>query len=43
MAIKTDASLWVWGSNEHGQFGDGTGTSRDTPTQIFIKEFLYAH
>jgi alpha-tubulin suppressor-like RCC1 family protein len=31
-AIKTDGTLWTWGSNEFGQLGDGTvGTSKSSP------------
>ena len=26
LAIKTDKSLWSWGSNSHGQIGDGSKT-----------------
>jgi alpha-tubulin suppressor-like RCC1 family protein len=34
IALKTDGSLWVWGSNSHGQHGDGTRTNKNEPTQI---------
>ena len=29
LAIKTDGSLWVWGSNSRGEIGDGTVSSFD--------------
>ena len=34
-AIKTDGTLWVWGSNSNGQIGDNTTASRSTPRQEF--------
>jgi alpha-tubulin suppressor-like RCC1 family protein len=32
-AVKTSGTLWCWGSNSNGQFGDGTTTDRDVPVQ----------
>jgi alpha-tubulin suppressor-like RCC1 family protein len=34
-AIKTDGTLWTWGSNSNGQLGDNTGTTRSTPVTTF--------
>jgi alpha-tubulin suppressor-like RCC1 family protein len=34
-AIKTDGTLWTWGSNTSGQIGDNTIASRSTPRQEF--------
>ena len=28
MILKNDGSIWATGSNQYGQFGDGTTTSR---------------
>lgn len=28
-ALKRDGTVWVWGSNQHGQFGDGVHTSSE--------------
>ncbi len=33
-AIKTDHTLWAWGSNYYGQLGDGTMIDKSTPAQI---------
>jgi len=32
--VIVDGNLWAWGYNWHGQLGDGTNESRDTPVQI---------
>jgi C1A family cysteine protease len=34
LAIKSDGSLWAWGSNDFGQLGDGTNTDRNAPVQV---------
>ena len=33
-AIKTDGTLWTWGSNTDGQIGDGTKIQRNSPVQV---------
>ena len=35
VAIKTDGTLWVWGSNFQGNLGDNTTTNRCTPVTTF--------
>ena len=32
-AIKTDGTLWTWGSNTYGQLGDNSITHRSSPVQ----------
>ncbi|MCL2399615.1 MAG: hypothetical protein FWC91_07740 [Defluviitaleaceae bacterium] len=34
MAIRSDGSLWAWGSNIFGQLGDGTAETRRYPIKI---------
>lgn len=34
LAIKTDGTLWAWGSNQFGSYGDGTTTTQSSPVQI---------
>ena len=36
VAIRTDGTLWAWGSNNVGQLGDGTTTNRPFPTRIGV-------
>jgi alpha-tubulin suppressor-like RCC1 family protein len=32
-AVKTDGTLWVWGSNANGQLGDNTAINKSSPVQ----------
>lgn len=34
IAIKTDGTLWSWGSNLYGELGDGTSVDKYSPIQI---------
>jgi len=38
IAIKTDGSLWAWGSNLNGWLGLGDSVNRNVPTQVFVIE-----
>jgi alpha-tubulin suppressor-like RCC1 family protein len=33
-AARCDGSVWCWGSNTHGQLGDGTTTTRPVPARL---------
>jgi len=34
VALRSDGSLWAWGSNADGRLGDGTAADRAAPTRI---------
>jgi alpha-tubulin suppressor-like RCC1 family protein len=34
LALRSDGTVWAWGSNAQGQLGDGTTTNRDTPERV---------
>jgi alpha-tubulin suppressor-like RCC1 family protein len=34
LAIRSDGTLWAWGSNFNGELGDGTQTNRFKPVQV---------
>ena len=34
VAIRSDNTLWAWGDNTSGQFGNGTTTSKSTPAPV---------
>lgn len=36
LALKSDGSVWAWGSNSAGQIGDGSLTGRLTPKQANV-------
>jgi len=33
-ALKNDGTVWAWGDNYRGQFGDGTKVNRSAPIQV---------
>ena len=34
VALRRDGTVWAWGANSEGQFGDGTTTHSRTPVQV---------
>jgi len=34
LALDDQKNVWAWGTNNHGQFGDGTYNSKGVPTKI---------
>jgi hypothetical protein len=34
LAVRTDGTVWGWGSNSYGQLGDGTTYQRSLPVQV---------
>jgi alpha-tubulin suppressor-like RCC1 family protein/subtilisin family serine protease len=34
LALRSDGTIWAWGSNTYGQLGDGTTTQRRAPVQV---------
>ena len=34
LALKSDGSVWAWGTNESGRLGDGTTTPRTHPVRV---------
>jgi PKD repeat protein len=34
LALRSDGTVWAWGSNDYGQLGDGTTTDRTSPVQV---------
>lgn len=34
LALKSDGTVWAWGSNSDGQLGDGSYTDRNTAVQV---------
>ena len=34
LALKSDGTVWAWGSGGNGQTGDGTNTDRNIPVQV---------
>lgn len=41
MALKSDGTVYTWGSNYYNQLGNGTSTNSDIPVQVKINEIDY--
>lgn len=39
--IKTDGTLWIWGNNTDGQIGDNTRTSKSSPVQTVMSQYMW--
>ena len=39
LAVRSDGTVWAWGSNVSGQLGDGTRENRNVPTMIPASTF----
>jgi alpha-tubulin suppressor-like RCC1 family protein len=37
-ALRTDGTVWAWGSNSKGQLGDGTTVDRPNPIQVKLAD-----
>lgn len=37
-ALRADGTVWCWGSNSHGELGDGTRAASATPTKVDLPE-----
>jgi alpha-tubulin suppressor-like RCC1 family protein len=33
-AVRTNATLWLWGDNTSGQLGDGTTVNKSSPVSV---------
>lgn len=36
MVLKSDGTLWGWGTNDYGLLGDGTTGTRSSPTKVLV-------
>lgn len=36
LVLKADNTLWIWGSNPNGEYGNGTSTTSGTPVQSLV-------
>ena len=42
IAVRTDGSIWAWGTNDYGQLGDGTTERHFSPVKISDGTFISA-